>query len=188
MTKILRVAAFVLFCVLFAGNGYAGAKKVYLVNGLLSVVFGYGLTNLKQKIPYARHFKFPGGVAKSAIDGIIADAANAYKADPTTKISLIGISQGANAVTKIAAVLNKKGVRVHYLGVIEGGSLSPIYANVTKADNFICTNSGCAQNPIRRASGNSSTRMKTFRLDTGHIDSGNHPTMHRRVIAQINSN
>lgn len=186
--KILRVAAFVIFSILFASSGFAAAKKVYLVNGLLSVVFGYGLTNLKKKIPYARHFKFPGGVAQSAIDGIIADAANAYKADPTTMISLVGISQGANAVTKIAAALNKRGVRVHYLGVIEGGTLAPIYANVNKADNFICINSGCAKNPIRRASGNTTTQMNTFRLKTGHIDSGNHPTMHRRVIAQINSN
>ncbi len=185
---LVRIIVFIVFSLTFAGNGLAGPKKVYLVNGLLSVVFGYGLTNLKKKIPYARHFKFAGGVAQSAIDGIIRDATNAYRADPTTMISLVGISQGANAITKIAAALNKNGVRVHYLGVIEGGKLLPIYSNVAKADNFICTNSGCAQNALRRASGNNSTQMHTFRLDTGHIDSGDHPAMHRRVISQINSN
>jgi hypothetical protein len=188
MMKLLRVIFFVLISATFAGNGMAGPKKVYLVNGLLSMVLGYGLTNLKKKIPYARHFKFAGGVAKSTVDGIIADATKAYNADPTTRISLVGISQGANAVTRIAATLNKRGVRVHYLGVIEGGTLSPIYANVTKADNFICENSGCARKPIHRAGSNTSTRMNTFNLDTGHVDSGNHPMMHRRVIAQINSN
>ena len=29
--------------------------------------------------------------------------------------------------------------------------------------------------------------MGTLELDTGHIDSGNHPNMHSRVISQINS-
>jgi hypothetical protein len=185
--KLLRVIFFVLISISFTGNALAGPRKVYLVNGLLSMVLGYGLTNLKKKIPYARHFKFAGGVAQSTVDGIIADATKSYNADPTTRISLVGISQGANAVTRIAATLNKRGVRVHYLGVIEGGSLSPINSNVSKADNFICKKAGCTKKPIRRAGGNSSTRMNTFTLDTGHVDSGNHPTMHRRVIAQINS-
>ena len=75
---------------------------------------------------------------------------------------------------------------MHYMGIIEGGSMSAIPANVRKADNFICTNSNCSKTPIRRASGNNVTQMKTFKLNTGHIDSGNHPTMHRRVIAQVN--
>ncbi len=184
--KLLRVMVLVAFSIGFASNAMAGPRKVYLVNGLFSMVFGYGLTNLSKKMPYARHFKFAGSVAQSTINGIIADASKAYKADETTRISLIGISQGANAITKIAAVLNRRGVRVHYLGVIEGGSLSPIHANVAKADNFICTNSDCARKPIRRAGGNTTTQMNTINLDSGHIASGNHPTMHRRVMAQVN--
>jgi len=186
--KLLRIAVFIILSIGLSSNAFAGPKKVYLINGLLSKVFGYGLTNLSKKMPYARHFKFAGGVAKSTVNAIIADATKAYNADPTTRISLVGISQGANAITRIAAALNKKGVRVHYLGVIEGGTLSPIHANVTKADNFICTNSGCSRKAIRLASGNNTTRTKTFNLATGHIDSGNHPTMHQRVISQVNSN
>jgi len=186
--NFIRLIAFVLITATLSTTALAAPKKVYLINGLLSKVFGYGLTNLSKKMPYARHFKFAGGVAKSTVDGIIADAARAYKADPTTKISLVGISQGANAITRIAASLNRKGVKVHYLGVIEGGKLSPIPANVTKVDNFICTNSNCSRTPVRLASGNGTTRLKVFNLNTGHIDSGNHPTMHRRVISQVNSN
>ena len=186
--KLLRVILLIALTAVFAGNAFAGPRKVYLVNGLFSMVFGYGLTNLSKKMPYARHFKFAGSVAQSTINGIIADATKAYNADNTTRISLIGISQGANAITRIAATLNSRGVKVHYLGVIEGGSLSPIHANVRKADNFICTNSGCARKSLRLASGNTTTVTQTFNLNTGHIDSGNHPTMHRRVIAQVNSN
>ena len=186
--KLLRVIFLIAFSIAISGNALAGPRKVYLVNGLLSMVFGYGLTNLSKKMPYARHFKFAGSVTQSTINGIISDAAKAYNADKTTRISLIGISQGANAITKIAAALHRKGVRVHYLGVIEGGTLSPIHDNVSKADNFICTKGDCARKNIRLASGNSTTRTKTINLDSGHIASGNHPTMHRRVIAQVNSN
>lgn len=186
--KPFKLAIFFLASFLLVADAHAAAKKVYLVNGLLSRVFGYGLTNLSKKIPYARHFKFTGSVTQSTINGIIKDATNAYKSNPSVQISLIGISQGANAVTKIASALNRKGVNVHYLGIIEGGTMSAIPSNVKKADNFICTNSNCSKTPIRRGSGNSVTRMKTFNLNTGHIDSGNHPTVHRRVISQINSN
>ena len=185
--NIIRILVFALATALMAATAQAAPKKVYLVNGLFSKAFGYGLTNLSKKITYARHFKFAGGVSQSAINGIIQDATNAYRADPSTQISLIGISQGANAITSIAEALNRNGVNVHYLGVIEGGSLTPVPANVLKADNFICTGTDCARKPLRLAPGNSRTRIQVFNLDTGHIDSGNHPTMHNRVIAQINS-
>ena len=170
----------------FAGAAQAGPKKIYLINGLLSKLLGYGLTNLSKKIPSARHFKFAGGVTRATIDGIIADASRAYKADPTTRISLIGISQGGRAVATIAAALHKKGVRVHYMGVVEASSPTTVYANVRKVDNFICSGASCSRNPVRLAAGNSVTRVKVYSLDTGHVDSGNHPTMHRRVISQVN--
>lgn len=183
--KFFRIFCFLVFSVVLASQSFAAPKKVYLVNGLLSKALGYGLTNLSKKIPYARHFKFAGSVTAAAVNGIIADATRAYKKDPNTQISLVGISQGANAVSRIAAALNKNGVKVHYLAIIEGGSLSPIYDNVRKADNFICTNSGCSGKPLRRASGNSTTQFQVIKLNTGHIDSGNHPKMHNRVISQI---
>ena len=184
--KFFRIAAFLIVSALLAGNAMAGPKKVYLVNGLFSKALGYGLTNLSKKMPYARHFKFSGSVTSAAINGIISDAERAYKSDPTTKISLIGISQGANAVVRIANSLNSRGVNVHYLGVIEGGGGASVPANVAMADNFICTNSGCNRNSLSRASGNSTTVIQTINLDTGHVDSGNHPTMHSRVISQVN--
>jgi len=180
-------AAIMLVAVLASGEALAAPKKVYLVNGLFSKAFGYGLTNLSKKIPYARHFKFSGSVSQAAVNGIIRDATNAYKNDPSTQISLVGISQGANAVANIAAQLARNGVRVHYLAAIEGGNMAAVQDNVNKADSFICSNSGCSRRKLRRAGGNSSTRMGTLELDTGHIDSGNHPRMHSRVISQINS-
>ncbi|WP_156892473.1 hypothetical protein [Salaquimonas pukyongi] len=180
-------AALLLVAVLASGEAMAAPKKVYLVNGLFSKAFGYGLTNLSKKIPYARHFKFSGSVSQAAINGIISDATKAYKRDPSTQISLVGISQGANAVANIASQLARNGVKVHYLAAIEGGNMAAVQNNVKKADSFICSNSGCTRKKLRRAGGNSSTRMGAVELDTGHIDSGNHPRMHRRVISQINS-
>lgn len=175
-----------LICSMFvAGTANAAPNKIYLVNGLLSKLLGYGLTNLSKKIPTARHFKFAGGVTRATIDGIIADASRAYNANPSTRISLIGISQGGKAIATIAAALHKKGVKVHYMGVIEASSPTTIYPNVRKVDNFICSGASCSRNPVRLAPGNSVTRVKTYTLDTGHVDSGNHPTMHRRVISQV---
>ena len=179
------VVALLICSMLAASAAHAGPKKIYLVNGLLSKLLGYGLTNLSEKIPSARHFKFAGGVTRATIDGIIADAARAYKADPTTRISLVGISQGGKAVATIAAALNKKGVKVHYLAVIEASSATKVYANVRKVDNFICSGASCSRSPVRLAPGNTTTRLKVFTLDTGHVDSGNHPTMHNRVISQV---
>lgn len=180
------VIALLVFSMLFAGAAHAAPNKIYLVNGLLSRVLGYGLTNLSKKIPSARHFKFAGGVTQAAINGIIADATRAYKADPSTRISLVGISQGGTAVAKIANALNKNGVKVHYLGIIEANANISVPSNVLKADNFICSGTSCLRNSVRRASGNSATQIKVFTLETGHVDSGNHPTMHRRVRAQVN--
>ena len=185
--KFFRIAMFVFASFMLVSGAEAAPKKVYLINGLFSKALGYGLTNLSRKMPYARHFKFSGGVTSAAVNGIIADASRAYAKDSSTQISLIGISQGANAVVKIANALNAKGVRVHYIGVIEGGGGATVPANVRKADNFICTKSGCNRNSLTRAGGNSSTRISTINLDTGHVDSGNHPRMHSRVISQVNS-
>jgi len=185
--KIIRIVVFLAVSFVMVGAAHAAPKKVYLINGLFSRALGYGLTNLSKKMPYARHFKFSGGVTAAAVNGIIADATRAYKNDPNTQISLIGISQGAIAVVRIANALNNAGVNVHYIGVIEGGSGASVPANVKKADNFICTMSSCNRNPLTRASGNSRTRLQTINLDTGHVDSGNHPTMHNRVIRQVNS-
>ena len=184
--KIARLALVALFTLLIAANAHAGGRKVYLVNGLFSKALGYGLTNLAAKIPDARHFKFAGGVSQAAINGISADATKAYNADPSVKISLVGRSQGANAVTQIASALARNGVQVHYLGVIEGGSLTPVPSNVLKADNFICSGGGCARKPLSLASGNSTTRLATIEVDTGHIDSSNHPRTQNRILSQIN--
>lgn len=185
--KFFRIAIFLIASLTLANVAQAAPKKVYLINGLFSKALGYGLTNLSKKMPYARHFKFSGGVTAAAVNGIISDASRAYSKDPSTQISLIGISQGGIAVVKIANALAAKGVQVHYIGVIEGGSGATVPANVKKADNFICTNSNCNRNSLTPAGGNSTTRISTIELNTGHVDSGNHPKMHSRVISQVNS-
>jgi hypothetical protein len=183
--SMMRIFCFTLFSLLLTVSAEAASSKVYLVNGLFSKAFGYGLTNLSKKIPQARHFKFAGGVTQATIDGIISDATNAYKKDSSTKISLVGISQGANAITSIAAALGRNGVKVYYMAIIEGGSMTPIGSNVRKADSFVCTGTDCARRSAPRASGNSTTDMNTITLNTNHIASGDDASMHRRVIAQI---
>lgn len=167
----------------------AANRKVYLVNGIASTLLGYGLTNLKKKIPYARHFKYTTTAATGTIKrGIINDAIRAYNADQSVKISLVGISYGARMVTEIASTLHSKGVPVHYLAVIEGKKLTSIKGNVAKADNVTCTGGTCARIRAKLASGNKRTRLGDLVVHTGHVASSDSPRVHSRVISQINSN
>lgn len=167
----------------------AASKKVYLVNGIASTLLGYGLTNLKRKIPYARHFKYTTTAATGAIKrGIINDSIRAYNADQSVKISLVGISYGARMVTEIASTLNAKGIPVHYLAVIEGKRLTTIKSNVKKADNVTCTGGTCARIRARLASGNAKTRLGNLVVHTSHIASSDSAKVHSRIISQINSN
>lgn len=169
------------------GDAFAAKKKIYLVNGFFSAALGYGLKNLSKKISGERYFEFVGGVPASTKRGIIADAARAYKRDPNTRIGLVGISAGANAVTQIAAALGKQGVPVHYLAAIEGGKMTPVGNNVVAADSFVCTGGTCKSISMPRKGGNAKTRFSTIRLNTSHIGSSDSPKLHRRVISKLNS-
>lgn len=189
MMNFVRVILLLVVTLSVTTVSNAASRKVYLVNGIASTILGYGLTNLKKKIPYARHFKYTTTAATGAIKrGIINDAIRAYNGDPSVKISLVGISYGARMVTEIASTLHSKGVPVHYLAVIEGKNLSTIKGNVAKADNVTCTGGTCSRNRARLASGNSRTRLGDLVVHTGHVASSNSPRVHARVIAQINSN
>lgn len=167
----------------------AASRKVYLVNGIASTLLGYGLTNLKKKIPYARHFKYTTTAATGNIKrGIIKDATKAFNADKSVRISLVGISYGARMVTEIASSLHAKGIPVHYMAVIEGKNLTSIKGNVTKADNVTCTGGTCARIRARLASGNGRTRLGDLVVNTGHVASSDSPKVHSRIISQLNSN
>ncbi|MFK7902773.1 MAG: hypothetical protein AB8B49_08010, partial [Nitratireductor sp.] len=95
---------------------------------------------------------------------------------------------GARMVTEIASTLHANGVKVHYLGVIEGSNLATIKSNVRKADNVTCTGGTCSRVKAKLASGNKVTRLGHLVVNTSHVASSNAPAVHSRVISQINSN
>ncbi len=164
------------------------ASRTYLVNGIASAVpfIGYGMRNLKKKIRGAKLFSYlTSGEGSAVARNIIKDVTARYAADPNLSVNLIGISYGANMVTKIAGTLATKGIPVNYLGIIDGTALTPIQSNVRKADNFICTNSGCTGARVRIAPGNTVTRFNKFTLKSAHIALGDNAQVHNRVIAQI---
>ena len=187
MKQFLRILLFAFLSLAVTVNAHAAQRKIYLVNGFLSAALGYGLRNLSKKISGERYFEFVGGIPASTKNGIISDAARAYKKDPGTKIALVGISAGANAVTQIAAELGRLGVPVHYLGAIEGGSMTPIRSNVRLVDSFVCNGGTCSSNLAPRAAGNSQTRFRVIKLRSSHIGSADDPALHSRVISQINA-
>jgi len=188
--------AIILFSILFSLSLFsfsgaasaATASRTYLINGIASAVpfIGYGMRNLKKKISGAKLFSYlTSGEGKAVARNITKDAISLHAANPDVKINLIGISYGANMVTKIASSLAKKGISVNYLGIIDGTELTSLRSNVKKADNFTCTNSDCTGAKVRFSGGNTSTVFKKFSIKSSHIPLGNNAQVHSRVIAQI---
>ena len=164
-------------------------RRTYLVNGLVSAVpfIGYGMRNLSKKAPHAKLFSYMTGVEGDGVirPGIIKDATEAYAANPNVRINLIGISYGANMITRIAETLASRNVPVNYLGIIDGTDLRPIRTNVAKVDNFICTNTDCTREPVRLAAGNTVTVVQTIAIKSSHIPLGDNDQLHARVLAHI---
>lgn len=189
LTIILFTTLFSLSLFSFAGSaGAASANRTYLINGIASAVpfIGYGMRNLKKKIRGAKLFSYlTSGEGKAVARNITRDAIALHSANPDIKINLIGISYGANMVTKIASSLAAKGIAVNYVGIIDGTDLAALRSNVQKADNFTCTNSDCTGAKVRIAGGNSVTVLQSFSIKSSHIPLGNNKQVHRRVIAQI---
>jgi len=172
----------------FSMPANAQASRTYLVNGIASAVpfIGYGMRNLKKKIRGAKLFSYiTSGEGSRVARNITKDAIALHAVNPDIKINLIGISYGANMITKIASSLAGRGIPVNYLGIIDGTALIPIQANVRKADNFTCTNADCTGAKVQFASGNSTTVFNNFSFNSPHIALGDNAQVHSRVVAQI---
>jgi hypothetical protein len=153
-------------------------SKTYLVNGILSATpIGYGFKNLKKKIPNASLFLMVTGIEAGSIrKSIVEDIRKRHAANPSEGFALAGISAGANVVMDVAREVGNEGIPIHYLGIVEGhGGTVP--GNVSVADNFVCAKAGPLCN-MENVSG-----ANRIAIDTGHIDMGNHPTVHGRIIA-----
>lgn len=154
------------------------SAKTYLVNGILSATpIGYGFKNLKQKIPNASLFLMVTGIEAGQIrQTIVKDIRKRYAADPSEQFTLAGISKGADVIMQVARDLAADGIPIHYMAIVEGsgGALPP---NVQSADNFVCAKAGAL---CTMANVGGANRVP---IDTGHIDMGNHPTVHGRVVA-----
>ncbi|MCB1428956.1 MAG: hypothetical protein KDJ48_02065 [Nitratireductor sp.] len=174
-TKLATAALAASLALAMPGSAFA---KTYLVNGILSATaIGYGFKNLKKKIPGASLFLMVTGIEAGSIrQTIVKDIRKRHAADPSEQFTLAGISAGANVVLQVAQDVARDGIPIHYLAIVEGdgGSLP---ANVSKADNFICAQRGALCNMKSVAGAN------TIRVNTGHIDMGNSPEVHNRVVA-----
>lgn len=164
-------------------------QKTYLINGLASAVpfIGYGFTNLSKKIEGGRLFSYITPVEGSlqAAPAVMKDILAAHARNPDVEINLIGISYGANLVSRIALKLHKKNIPVHYLGTIEGTHLKRIPSNVRTADNFTCTHLDCTRGRARLARGNQITQLNSYKIKSSHIPLGNNREMHNRVLRRI---
>lgn len=153
------------------------SAKTYLVNGVLSATaIGYGFKNLKKKIPGATLFNNMIGGEGTIRRTIVKDIRKRFAANPNEQFTLAGISSGANVILQVARDVAADGIPIFYLGIVEssGGALP---GNVQFADNFVCAKSGplCTKAVVRGAN--------TIPVNTGHIDMGNSPVVHNRVIA-----
>ncbi|MCG6858196.1 MAG: hypothetical protein LJE67_09020 [Salaquimonas sp.] len=166
-------------------------SKTYLINGLASAVpfIGYGFTNLQKKIPGAELYSYISPVEGSMViePKIMADIRRQYRANPDIEINLIGISYGANLITRMVQQLDKEGIPVSYLGVLDGLPLAKVTPNVRRVDNFICNFPGCLRDKVRLTRGNDNTIQANFNYNTSHIALGNNEEVHTRILHQIAS-
>lgn len=178
MTMPIHRSAIAALALAFAALPAPATAKTYLVNGILSATpIGYGFKNLKKKIPNASLFLMVTGVEAGSIrKSIVEDIRKRHAANPSEGFALAGISAGANVVMDVAREVAKDGIDIHYLGIVEGHGGS-VPANVAVADNFVCAKAGPLCN-METVSG-----ANRIAIDTGHIDMGNHPTVHGRIVA-----
>lgn len=166
-----------------------GKSLTILIDGFASAspLIGYGLRNLKKRIPGAQLYSYVGAVEGWTYIGpkVVRDVETAYRSDPDIEINLIGASFGANLLTRIVARLDEKGVPISYLGIIDGLPLTPITPNVRRVDNFTCSLVGCLRDKIELTDGNDLTITSAFNYKTTHIAISNHNEVQRRILYQI---
>ena len=174
-----------------AANAQQIESKTWLINGFGSAVpfVGYGFENLKKKIPGSDLYSYIGPAEGLAIiqPKVMNDIRAAYRRNPNVEINLIGISFGANMLSRMVAQLDKEGIPVSYLGILDGLPLAPITKNVRRVDNFICNLPGCLRDKVRLMKGNTETIQNHFAYTTTHIALGDNEEVHQRILHQIST-
>lgn len=164
-------------------------QKTYLINGLASAVpfIGYGFANLQKKIPGAELYSYFSPVEGSTMiqPKIMSDIRKAWKRNRSVEINLIGISYGANLITWMGAALEKEGISISYMGVVDGLPLGDVTPNVRRVDNFTCNAIGCLRDKVRLAKGNTNTIVNAFEFPITHIAMGDQKDVHQRILHQI---
>jgi hypothetical protein len=170
-------------------KAHAVEQKTFLINGLASAVpfIGYGFTNLQKKIPGAELYSYLSPIEGTTIiqPKIMSEIRAAVKRNPDVEINLIGISYGANMITWMSADLADEGIQISYMGVIDGLPLGNVPPNVRRVDNFTCRLPGCLRDKVRLTKGNNITIANAFDFTSTHIDMGNNPVVHQRILHQI---
>ena len=164
-------------------------SRTWLINGLASAIpfIGYGFSDLQKKIPGSELFSYISPVEGSMViqPKVLSEIRAAYRANPDIQINLIGISYGANLITRMAGKLNREGIPISYLGVLDGLPLADVTPNVRRVDNFTCTYPGCLRDKVRLTRDNDVTIEHAFKFASTHIALGDNKTVHDRILHQI---
>jgi hypothetical protein len=191
ISRLITAVAVMALIVLHAGaaNAQRLESRTYLINGLASAVpfIGYGFANLKKKIPGSELYSYMSPVEGAGViqPMVLADIRAAHRRNPDVEINLIGISFGANLITRMAAALQKEGIEISYMGLLDGLPLAPVTKNVRRVDNFICNTPGCLRDRVHLARGNDLTIHNFFSFRSSHIALGDNPVIHQRILHQI---
>ncbi len=166
-------------------------SKTILINGFGSAAsfIGFGFRNLQKKISGAELYSYVGPMEGWTIIAprVLRDVRAAYRKNPNTTINLIGVSFGANLLTRIVAKLHKDNIPISYLGILDGYPLTPVTPNVRRVDNFTCTAIGCLRDKVELTAGNNVTIHHAFKYNTTHIKLPNKFEVQRRILRQIGS-
>jgi len=147
------------------------------------------MKSLQERIPGSELYSYIGPVEGWSLIApkVIDDIRKAYREDSETEFNLIGVSFGANLLTRIVAILNKDGIPISYLGILDGLPLAPITPNVRRVDNFTCTKVGCLRDKVELTAGNDITIHNSFKYDTTHIKLPSKAEVQQRILRQISS-
>jgi len=166
-------------------------SKTILINGFGSAAsfIGFGFRNLQKKISGAELYSYVGPMEGWTIIApkVLRDVRTAYRKNPNVAINLIGVSFGANLLTRIVAKLHKENIPVSYLGILDGYPLTPVTPNVRRVDNFTCTAIGCLKDEVELSAGNDVTIHYAFKYNTTHIKLPDKFEVQRRILRQIGS-
>jgi pimeloyl-ACP methyl ester carboxylesterase len=160
-----------------------GRTKVYLLRGFMNV-FSLGMDQLAEELRQ-RHIsaEVSNHLASSAL---ASEAAAECKSGKITSIVIAGHSLGATAAVSMAEELQKAGVRVALVMMLDPITRSAVPSNVQRLKNFYLSDGvGATVQPGEHFRGSLQNVDLKGKPGLGHISMATSPILHKQMLEYI---